>query len=144
MFLRFLDTFGKGRKIGRLECWKVQVMKGFCRLPNSYFQTEPSTAGARRGVCNCTRMTIPSRPWPAVYNGEVSVFNERAYFQYSKDLVVSPVYRHIPYSKNLVVSPISRHFPYYLGIFPNGRPHHPLFGNPLFGKKIRIILHFRP
>ena len=32
------------------------------------------------------------------------VCNENAYFTYSKDFVVSPVYSYIPYSKKLVVS----------------------------------------
>ena len=42
----------------------------------------------------------------------MSVCNEKAYFLYSRDLVNSHVYRHIPYSKNLVISPVSGHFTY--------------------------------
>ena len=37
-------------------------MKGFCPFPKSKAQTEPSAAGARRGVCNCIRTTIPLGP----------------------------------------------------------------------------------
>ena len=35
--------------------------------------------------------------------------SQKSLFLYSKDLVVSQVYRHFPYSKNLVNSPVSRH-----------------------------------
>ena len=37
---------------------------------------------------------------------------KRHHFPYSKDFVVSPVYKHIPYSRDLVIFPVSRHFPY--------------------------------
>lgn len=41
---------------------KVKVMKGFFPFPKSKAQTEPSAAGARRGVYNCIRTTIPLGP----------------------------------------------------------------------------------
>ena len=51
-FLLFQDTFGK--------CCKVQGVLSFPLFPDT--STEMSAAGARRGVCNCIRTTIPSRP----------------------------------------------------------------------------------
>ena len=58
-----------------------------------------------------------------IYNGEVSVCQQKSLFLYSKDLGVSHVSRHIPYSKNLVVSPVYRHFPYsrYLKVSRNSK-----------------------
>ena len=52
LFLLFLDTFGKG--------WKVHGALSFPLFPDT--STELSAAGAKRGVCNCIRTTIPSRP----------------------------------------------------------------------------------
>ena len=83
-------------------------------------------------ISNCLRSSITSKPpfrmygwwwwwqwwwWWFIYNRScvyvcLYVCNQKAYFLYSRDLVNSHVYRHIPYSKNLVVSPVSRHFPY--------------------------------
>ena len=51
-------------------------MKVFCPFPKSKAQTEPSAAGARRGVCNCIRTTIPlgppaeGRPGPSDDDGD--------------------------------------------------------------------------
>ena len=67
-FLLFPDTFGKGwkaRKLegwkgGILEGWKVQGVLSFPLFPDT--STELSAAGAKRGVCNCIRTTIPSKP----------------------------------------------------------------------------------
>ena len=39
----------------------------------------------------------------------MSVCHENAYFPYSKDFVVSPVYRHFTYSRYFVISPVYRH-----------------------------------
>ena len=51
------------------------------------------------------------------------VCQQKSLFSYSRDLVISPVSRHIPYSKNLVVSPVYRHFPYsrYLKVSRNSK-----------------------
>ena len=58
----------EGWKVGRLEGWKVRRLEGrkvqgvlsFPLFPDT--STELSAAGAKRGVCNCIRTTIPSRP----------------------------------------------------------------------------------
>ena len=46
--------------------------------------------------------------------------SQKSLFLYSKDLIVSHVYRRIPYSRDLVISPVSGHIPYsrYLVISP--------------------------
>ena len=48
LFLLFLDTL------------RIQVDLSFPLFPDT--STELSAAGAKRGVCNCIRTTIPSRP----------------------------------------------------------------------------------
>ena len=112
-------------KVGRLECrmvgmldgWKVQGVLSFPLFPDT--STEPSAAGARRGVCNCIRTTIPlgpagRRPARAYdYDDDLYIIgvvclsvcvSQKSLFPYSRDFVVSHVYSYIPYSKNLVVS----------------------------------------
>ena len=44
----------------KLFGWKVQEVLSYPLFPDT--STEASAAGARRGVCNCIRTTIPSRP----------------------------------------------------------------------------------
>ena len=46
----------EGWKVGRLEGWKVQGVLSYPLFPDT--STEPSAAGARRGVCNCIQTTI--------------------------------------------------------------------------------------
>ena len=64
MKVRRLESWKVGRlegwKVGGLEGWKVQEVLSYPLFPET--STEPSAAGARRGVCNCIRTTIPSRP----------------------------------------------------------------------------------
>ena len=54
------------------------------------------------------------------------VCNENAESPYSKDLVVSPVYRHILYSKNLVISPVSRQG-FCLRFYSSHKKNHPIW-----------------
>ena len=84
--------------------------------------TEPSAAGARRGVCNCIQTTILLGPPAEGRLGPSDLYiigavclcvcQQKSLFLYSKDLSVSHVYRHIPYSRYFVISPVYRHFLY--------------------------------